>query len=58
MREIYTYSERLVEMEKEAEQKNFFAHTDPAQFDSYNARAWSSKEIPHEVEEEKLLEVY
>lgn len=58
MREMYIYSERFAEMGKEAEQKDFSAHTDPAQFDTYNMRAWSSKEIPHEAEEEKLLEIF
>ncbi|MCD6064565.1 MAG: hypothetical protein K0R82_2476, partial [Flavipsychrobacter sp.] len=52
MREINVYSDRLAGIEKEQEQKDFFIQADPAQFDPYEIRSWSSKEVTNKVEEE------
>ena len=58
MRENYIYSERLGGIESEPQQKPF-SQADPAQFDPYIIRSWSSKEISSKEELEKeLMETY
>lgn len=58
MRESYIYSERLGGVENEPQQKPSI-QADPAQFDPYTIRNWSSKELSApQVSQEELAETY